>query len=131
MKNYFASHSGNRPYYRSRNGWVLGVCQGLADYTDIPPWLVRLAVVITLLATGIFPIVVIYIVAGMIMKPAPMVKPSTQADWEFYNSFSASRGLALDRLKRRFEQLERRTRRIEDRITNREFDWERRFRMSQ
>ena len=124
----FYSSFKSRPLYRSRDGMILGVCRGLADYTDLSAFWIRVAVIITFVTTGFFPVVVLYIVAAMLMKPEPILQPTSVSDWEFYNSFASSRSLALARLKRQFEQLERRTRRIEDRITAREFDWENRLR---
>jgi len=117
-----------RTLYRSRKGMVFGVCQGLADYADISVFWVRVAMVIGLLVTGLWPLLLIYIVAAIFMKPAPVVAPADEEEWEFYNSYAADRGMALSRLKRRFDSLDRRARRIESIVTDREFDWERRFR---
>jgi phage shock protein C len=58
------------------------------------------------------------------MKPAPVVTLENEAEQEFYNSYANSRHLAARRLKRRFENLERRIRRMEHKVTTREFNWE-------
>ena len=125
------SHS-NKPrrkmLYRSRRGLILGVCRGLADYTGIPVFWVRVVVIAITLPSGFFPIPLLYIVAGILMKSEPVIEPLTDDDHDFYNSWASDRSLALSRIKRRFEQLDRRARRMEDLVTAREFDWEQRMR---
>ncbi|MEW6267009.1 MAG: envelope stress response membrane protein PspC [Thermodesulfobacteriota bacterium] len=113
--------------YRSRSGIILGVCKGLADYFDFSVFWVRAAVIFFMLFTGFWPIAGLYLVAALIMKPEPVVKFINVDDQEFYNSYASSRTMGLQRLKRTFDHLERRLRRIEDSVTAREFDWERRF----
>jgi len=57
--------------YRSRtNMKIAGVCGGLGELMDIDPTMVRLAVVILGLATGIVPFFVGYLVAWWIV-PKP------------------------------------------------------------
>lgn len=61
------------------------------------------------------------------MKPEPVMPLQTDADAEFYNSYVTSRSAALQRLKRTYDNLDRRIQRIEDIVTNREYDWDRRL----
>ncbi|MBI4772615.1 MAG: envelope stress response membrane protein PspC [Deltaproteobacteria bacterium] len=114
--------------YRSRRGVILGVCRGVADYFDISVFWTRVVFVAVLLFTGIWPIAGLYLVAAALMKPEPVVPFRTEVDREFYNSYTASRELGLHRLKGAFDRLDRRLRRMEDLVTAREFDWDRRFR---
>lgn len=58
-----------RALRRSRNGILLGVCQGLADWLEIPAWPLRLGVVIAFFASGFWPIGALYLVAAIAMKP--------------------------------------------------------------
>ncbi len=116
--------SPSRGLYRSRRGWLFGVCQGLADYAEISPGWMRLMALLAMLLTGFWPIVIIYIMAAIFIKPAPIVDPEAPEDWEFYNSYAADRKMALLRLKRKFDTLERRTRRIEAVVTTPEYRWE-------
>ncbi len=44
-----------------------GVCGGLGEYMDVDPTIVRLAVVVLGLATAIFPILIGYIIAWIIV----------------------------------------------------------------
>lgn len=117
-----------RTLYRSRQGSIFGVCRGLADYADLPVIWIRLALVVLAIFTWFVPVVAVYILAAFLMKPEPVLPPKTEDDWEFYNSYASSKSMALGRLKRKFDQLERRTQRVEAMVTAREFDWERRLR---
>jgi phage shock protein C len=55
----------NRFLINRRDGKIMGVAAGLADYTGVDPLLIRLALVAGLLLTG--PIVLIlYLVAGLV-----------------------------------------------------------------
>lgn len=113
--------------YRSRRGVILGVCRGLAEYFDISVFWVRVIAVGALVFTGLWPVVGIYLLAAVIMKPGPVAPLDSANDEEFYNSYTASRSMALDRLKRTFDHLDRRLRRMEDTVTTHEYDWERRL----
>ncbi len=110
--------------YRSRNGVVFGVCRGLAEYFDFSVFWARAIAVIFLLVTGFWPAIGLYLIATLLMKPAPVIPLETDAEQEFYDSYTNSRHLAAGRLKRRFENLERRIRRMEHMVTSREFDWD-------
>lgn len=113
--------------YRSRSGMIFGVCKGLADYLNLKVLWVRIIAVTVLLFSGIWPIVVIYLVAALVMKPEPILPLETEEAQEFYNSYTSSRSLALHRLKRTFDNLDRRIQRIESTVTAREYNWERRL----
>jgi len=113
--------------YRSRDGAVFGVLKGIAEYMDVSVFWLRVAVVVAFFITGLWPTVVLYIVAALLMKPEPVLPLRNEEDAEFYNSYVTSRTAALHRLKRTYDNLERRIRRMEDIVTNREYDWERRL----
>jgi phage shock protein C len=115
----------HRTLYRSRGGWIFGVCQGLADYSEIDVKWVRLATIIAVFMTALWPMVIIYIMAAIFIKPAPYSMPEDVEDWEFYNTYSTDRKMALLRLKRKFDVLERRARRIEGIVTTPEYRWDR------
>ena len=110
--------------YRSRNGIILGVCRGIADYFDFSVFWARVITLVLLLFTGFWPIVILYFVAALLMKPEPAIPIETDEEQEFYDSYVHSHRGATDRLKRRYENLERRIRRMEDHVTGREFEWE-------
>jgi len=110
--------------YRSRNGLIFGVCRGLAEHFNFSILWARVIAIIFLLVTGFWPVIGIYLIAALLMKPAPVIPIKTEAEQEFYDSYANSRHLAARRIKRRYENLERRIRRMEHIVTAREFDWE-------
>jgi phage shock protein C len=50
---------------------IFGVCGGIAETYDIDPTIVRLVIVFLTLVTFVAPLVVTYIVAGIIMPRKP------------------------------------------------------------
>jgi phage shock protein C len=110
--------------YRSRKGVIFGVCRGLAEHFDFSIVWARVIAIIFLLVTGFWPAIGLYLIATLLMKPAPVVPIKTEAEQEFYDSYANSRHLAARRIKRRYENLERRIRRMEHIVTAREFDWD-------
>lgn len=116
-----------RGFYRSRNGVILGVLRGIAEYFDFSIFWIRTTAVVLLLITGIWPITGLYLLAALLMKPEPVVPFDNEAEQEFYDSYTHSRLNAIGRIKRRFDSLERRLQRMEHRVTSPEFNWEDRF----
>ncbi len=63
-----SSQSGARRFYRSRSNRVLaGVCGGIAEYYGSDPTAVRLLTLVLGLFTGIFPMIVLYLVAAIVI----------------------------------------------------------------
>lgn len=110
--------------YRSRKGLILGVCRGIAEYFDFSTFWVRAIAVGLLLFSGFWPVAILYFIAALVMKPEPAIPIDTDEEKEFYDSYIHSRKGATDRLKRRYDNLERRIRRMEDAVTSREFNWD-------
>jgi len=113
--------------YRSRNGIILGVCRGVAEYFDFSVFWARTIVFILFLFSGFWPIAVLYFIAALLMKPEPVIPIQTEDQQEFYDSYVYSRKGATDRLKRRYDNLDRRIQRMEHTVTTREFDWDQRL----
>ena len=126
MKNYDPQFG--RGLYRSRNGVVFGVCRGLAEHFDFSVGWARAIAVIFFLVSGFWPAIGLYLVATILMKPAPVIPIETEAEKELYDSYTNSRHLAALRIKRRYDNLEKRLRRMEHIVTAREFDWDERLR---
>ena len=110
--------------YRSRKGVIFGVCRGVAEHFDFSVLWARVIAVIFLFVSGFWPAIGLYLIATLLMKPAPVIPLKTEDEQEFYDSYASSRHLAAGRIKRRFENLERRIRRMEHIVTAREFDWD-------
>ena len=117
-----------RGIYRSRQGAVFGVCRGLAEHFDFSVFWVRFIAVVLLVVSGLWPATILYILAALLLKPEPIAPPTSLDEQEFYDGYLSSRHEAAQRLKRRYDGLERRIRRVEDVVTSREYDWERRLR---
>jgi phage shock protein C len=117
-----------RGIYRSRHGAIFGVCRGLAEHFDFSVFWVRFMAVLLLLVSGLWPAMILYILAALVMKPEPALPISSLDEGRFYDDYTSSRHEAAQRLKRRYEGLEKRIRRMEDVVTSREYDWERRLR---
>jgi phage shock protein C len=113
--------------YRSRSGILLGVCRGLAEYLDFSVFWTRVIALLLLLFTGLWPVAAIYFVAALLMKPEPVLPIDREDEQEFYDTYLHSRRAAVERMKRRYEELERRIRRMEHSVTDREFQWKERL----
>ena len=113
--------------YRSRSGIILGVCKGLAEHFDFSIFWTRVIALILLCVAGFLPAIGLYLLAALLMKPEPVIPVRNSAEKEFYDSYMYSREGALQRLKRRYENLQRRIQRMEHIVTSAEYDWENRL----
>ena len=68
-----------RGIYRSRDGVIFGVCQGLANHFDFPVFWVRMMLVFMFIFTGFWPVIGVYLIAAFMMKPEP-VRPIATDD---------------------------------------------------
>ncbi len=127
MSEFYYRDREPRSLYRSRRGMVFGVCRGLANYTGISALWIRLAAVLATLCVWFWPGIIAYTVAAILMKPEPVAPVRDPEEREFYNSYASSRSMALDRLKRAYDRLDRRIQRMESVVTSKEYDWNRRF----
>lgn len=114
--------------YRSRSGLILGVCKGLGEYLEIPVFWCRFLAVFLMLFTGFWPMLGLYLLAAVLLRPEPVMPLRSESEAEFYNSYAASRKAAVHRLKRTFDALDRRLQRLEHHVTSREYDWQQRLR---
>jgi len=117
----------HRGLYRSRKGVIFGVCKGIANHLDVSVFWTRALAVFIALVTGFWPAMIGYILAALLMKPEPAMPLENEAEEEFYNSYVSSRSMALARLKRTYDNLDRRIQRIENIVTAPDYDWERRL----
>ncbi len=117
------------PYgiYRSRNGMILGVCKGLAAHFDFSVFWTRVIALIVLFVAGFLPAIGLYLLAALLMKPEPVIPIKDSAEKEFYDSYTYSRQGAVQRLRRRYQNLQRRIQRMEHIVTSAEYNWENRL----
>ncbi|MCG8634398.1 MAG: PspC domain-containing protein [Desulfobacterales bacterium] len=109
--------------YRSRRGIFMGVCRGVAEHFNFSVFGMRAIVLILFLFTGFWPMGVLYIVAGLLLKLEPVIPLENETDQEFYQSYTTSRASAIQRIKRKFDNIDRRIQRMEHTVTSREFDF--------
>jgi phage shock protein C len=114
-----ASSSG---VYRSRRGIFMGVCRGIAEHFNFSVFWLRTIVFLLFLFTGFWPVGVMYIVAGLILKMGPVIPLENEKEQEFYESYTNSRESAIQRVKRKFDNIDRRIQRMEHTVTSREFE---------
>jgi phage shock protein C len=117
-----------RGLYRSRNGVILGVCRGLADYFDFSVLWVRAIAVIVLIFTDFWPAIGLYILAALLMKSEPVRYARARTTNKADGRHNCAKQDTRERLKRKWQHLDRRIRRMEDKVTSHEFDWNNRFR---
>ena len=116
-----------RGLYRSRDGVLLGVCRGVADYFDLSVFWVRMAVLLMFLLSGFWRVLGVFLAAAVFIKPSPVRPIESEDEQEFYDSYVHSPRSAAQRLKRQFDNIDRRIRRMESTVTGKDYDWERRF----
>jgi phage shock protein C len=66
--------------YRSRHGLIFGVCQGIADWRELPVWVIRLGLIVLMILTAVVPFIVGYLVAGVVIPLEPPEDPDTWTD---------------------------------------------------
>lgn len=79
-----------RGLYRDReNGWIFGVCAGLADRFDYDPLIVRIIAVIALLIFTI-PTALAYLAATVLIRQRPLIYRGRNAEHEFWRGHARS-----------------------------------------
>ena len=106
-------------FIASRNGIILGVIRGISEYFDFSVFWGRTIAVILLLVSGFWPVTGLYFLAALLMKPAPVLRIDSDDAHDFYDSYVHSRPRAVNRIKRRYDNIEQRIRRMEDAVTSR------------
>ncbi|WP_321493604.1 envelope stress response membrane protein PspC [uncultured Desulfobacter sp.] len=110
-------------FYRSRRGIILGVCRGLAEHFNFSVFWTRFLILVLFLFTGFWPVGVLYIVAGLLLNPEPVITLGNEHNGESYQSYAQSKSSAIQRIKKQFDNIDRRIQRMEDTVTSKEFDF--------
>jgi phage shock protein C len=119
--------SWRRLYRNPRRGWLAGVCAGLADYCGLTPGVVR---VLTLISLMIFtvPTFIAYVVAAMVLERRPETMQGTREEEAFWRSVRLEPSRTARDLARKFQDMERRLRAAEAKVTSSEFKLRQQFR---
>lgn len=83
-------HGRLRGLYRDReNGWIFGVCAGLADFLNFRVGAVRLIAFISLLLF-FWPMVLGYFAFVFLIREKPLVYSGREAEYEFWRRSACS-----------------------------------------
>jgi phage shock protein C len=100
---------------RSRRGKIFGICQGIADWRDLPVEYIRIFLILAFLFTGFFPVGILYFLAALFLP----LEPDLRGD---------DNQRRQDNIRRDFSDLKERVKNMESRVFDKERDWEDRFR---
>lgn len=73
----------NRIYRDRENGWIFGVCAGIAAWAGVRPGAVRIIAVICLLVC-FWPTVVVYAAATLLLRERPLIYAGRYREREFW-----------------------------------------------
>jgi len=117
----------SRLYRNREKGRIAGVCAGLADYFGISTFIVRLVAVIALFMFT-FPTLVCYVLATLLIDPAPEFTYRSEEEKEFWRQVRLKPSESLSRLRHKFRDQEHRVRAMEAFVTSSEARLHREFR---
>ncbi|MGA7732936.1 MAG: PspC domain-containing protein [Chloroflexia bacterium] len=60
-----------RLYRSNKDSMIAGVCGGLGEYFNLDPTIVRLITILLLFVTGLFPVLIIYIILSVVIPKNP------------------------------------------------------------
>src|SRR5689334_10661761 len=110
--------SRTRFYRDKRNGKVMGICAGIADYTGFDVSLVRICMIAALfLSSG--SIIPVYFIAGWVAPTKPReLDYADREDARFWQGVRASPARTARDIRSRFRDLDRRLADIESYVTS-------------
>jgi phage shock protein C len=113
-------------YRDPRRAWLAGVCAGIADYFGVSAGLVRF---LTFLCAVFFtmPTVFGYFVAALVLRRRPEHLYASREEEIFWRGVRLEPSRTAHDLLRKFQDLERRLRAAEARVTSSEFRLRRQF----
>jgi len=114
-------YSQRRKLHRSRDGEILGVCRGIAEWRDLPVSAVRLVFVLLVLFAGMS--IWVYFILALILP----VEPEYREDRYRQRRSRRSSANDTDDTDEEFEDLKERVGKMENEEFDREKDWDSRF----
>lgn len=117
----------NRNLYRSSSqGWIAGVCAGLAESYGQPVWLARMIFVTLFLFSGSLA-VLLYLAGVVLLERRPTVAPQPSPRRPVFD-YGQSRSARLRQLSERMRALDRRLQSMERYVTSSRYRFDREFR---
>ena len=115
-------------FYRDpRNGKLMGVCAGLADYFGWNVTFTRVVAIVALIWFNVLALIV-YFALGFMLP----VKPDRLYDWdaneEYWRSVRRSAGETFRDVRHRFRELDMKLQHMEGYVTSNRYDLDRQFR---
>lgn len=111
-----------RKLYRSRRGKIFGICQGIADWRDLPVEYIRIFMILVFIFSGFFPVGILYFLAALIIP----VEPAGYGESKFGEA-DEKRKDRYENVRRDFSDLKDRVKNMEGRVFDKERDWDERF----
>lgn len=109
------------------NGWIAGVCAGIAENAGVDPAIVRIIAVITLIFF-IVPALVAYVALAIILPVRPPELFASPQQEGFWRGMRSRPQTMLEQTAAQFRDLEHRLARMEEAVTSRDFELRRGFR---
>lgn len=98
--------------YRDKsNAKLMGVCSGIADYTGVNVFWIRMAVVILVLMTGVA--LPAYFIAGLLLDKKPPYLYSDQAETKYWQGVRQSPKRTAREIRSRMKDVDRRLAEVE------------------
>lgn len=104
--------------YRAKDGELLGVCKGIAEWRDYPVDTVRLIFILIAVFTAVAPCLVIYVILGFILPANPYSGKESPSGKTYYYTPGPDDFVKEEAKANRGEDYERR---------KKENDWDNRF----
>ena len=116
---YYSEQPASRTrFYRDkRNGKIMGVCAGIADYTGFDVSLIRIAMLAALFMSG-GSILPFYFIMGWVSPTKPLaLERVDREEQQFWQGVRASPARAARDIRSRFKDIDRRLADIESYVT--------------
>jgi phage shock protein C len=98
-------------YRDKQNGKLMGVCSGIADYTGINAFWVRMAFILLVLSTGVA--LPLYFVAGLLLNKKPPHLYVDQDEQKYWQRVRQSPKRTAREIRARFRDVDRRLAEVE------------------
>ena len=120
-------HDRWRVFRDPENGWIAGVCAGIAENAGVDPLVIRLAAVISTIFF-VVPALVAYVALAIVLPVRPRTLFASSEQEGFWRGLRSRPQTMLERTAEQFRDLERRLARMEEAVTSNDFDLHRGFR---
>jgi len=118
----------NKLYKDPRKGKLMGVAAGLADYSGVNANLIRIALVIGSLLGWFLPLIIIYIVLGVVLEAKPADLYENEEEEQFWRGVRTRPDYTAVELRKRFRRIDERIQKMESYITSKRFRLDRELR---